>query len=89
MRRSYVARERTSSWSERGARSFSADRPMTCRTNIRNVKSKHWTRWLGPEQRCVVPFNSLSEFNKAEGGDIWFALDETRPLACFAGIWTS
>jgi len=58
-------------------------------TNIRNVKSKHWTRWLGPEHRCVVPFNSFSEFNKAEGGDIWFALDETRPLACFAGIWTN
>jgi putative SOS response-associated peptidase YedK len=58
-------------------------------TNIRNVKSKHWTRWLGPEHRCVVPFNSFSEFNKTEGGDIWFALDETRPLACFAGIWTN
>jgi putative SOS response-associated peptidase YedK len=55
-------------------------------TNIRNVTSKHWTRSLGPEHRCVVPFNSFSEFNKAEGGDIWFALDETRPLACFAGI---
>jgi len=36
-----------------------------------------------------VPFYSLSEFNIVEGGDIWFALDETRPLACFAGIWTS
>jgi putative SOS response-associated peptidase YedK len=58
-------------------------------TNIRNVKSKHWTRWLGIENRCVVPFNSFSEFNKAEGGDIWFALDESRPLACFAGIWTN
>ncbi len=22
-------------------------------TNIRNVKSKHWTRWLGVENRCV------------------------------------
>ena len=58
-------------------------------TNIRNVKSKHWTRWLGAENRCVVPFNSFSEFNKAEGGDIWFALDESRSLACFAGIWTN
>jgi putative SOS response-associated peptidase YedK len=58
-------------------------------TNIRNVKSKHWTRWLGTENRCVVPFNSFSEFNKAEGGDIWFARDESRPLACFAGIWTN
>ena len=58
-------------------------------TNIRNVTSKHWTRWLGVENRCVVPFNSFSEFNKAEGGDIWFAFDDTRPLACFAGIWTN
>jgi putative SOS response-associated peptidase YedK len=55
-------------------------------------ESKYWTRWLGTENRCVVPFDSFSEYNKAEGGDIWFALDETRPLACFAGIstnWTS
>jgi putative SOS response-associated peptidase YedK len=58
-------------------------------TNIRNLNSKHWTRWLGVENRCVVPFNSFSEFNKAEGGDIWFALNEARPLACFAGIWTN
>jgi putative SOS response-associated peptidase YedK len=58
-------------------------------TNIRNVKSKHWTRWLGLENRCVVPFNSFSEFNKAEGGEIWFALDESGPLVCFAGIWTN
>jgi putative SOS response-associated peptidase YedK len=36
-----------------------------------------------------VPFTSFSEFNKAEGGDIWFALDDSRPLACFAGIWTN
>jgi putative SOS response-associated peptidase YedK len=57
-------------------------------TNIRNVASAHWKRWLGPEHRCLVPCSSFSEFNKAEGGDIWFALDETRPLACFAGIWT-
>ena len=58
-------------------------------TNIRNVGSKHWARWLGPGSRCIVPFNSFSEFNKADGGDIWFALDETRALACFAGIWTN
>jgi putative SOS response-associated peptidase YedK len=63
--------------------------PDSGTTNIRNVKSKHWTRWLSVENRCVVPFNSFSEF-KAEGGDIWLlALDETRPLACFAGIWTN
>jgi putative SOS response-associated peptidase YedK len=26
---------------------------------------------------------------RLRGGDIWFALDESRPLACFAGIWTN
>ena len=57
-------------------------------TNIRNVKSPHWRRWLGEGSRCVVPFTSFSEFNKAEGGDVWFAQNEDRPLACFAGIWT-
>ena len=57
-------------------------------TNIRNVASKHWQRWLGPANRCIVPFTSFSEFNKTDGGDIWFAIDESRPLACFAGLWT-
>ncbi len=57
-------------------------------TNIRNVKSQHWRRWLGPESRCLVPFTSFSEFNADAGGNIWFAFDEERPLACFAGIWT-
>jgi putative SOS response-associated peptidase YedK len=63
--------------------------PDSGTTNIRNVKSKHWTRWLGAESRCVVPLNSFSEFDKAEGGDIWFAFDDSRPLARFAGIWTN
>ena len=58
-------------------------------TNIRNTSSQHWKRWLGVENRCVVPFTSFSEFNKAEGGDIWFAVDDSRPLAVFAGIWTN
>jgi putative SOS response-associated peptidase YedK len=63
--------------------------PDSGTTNIRNANSKHWQRWLDVSHRCVVPFTSFSEFNKAEGGDIWFAFDETRPLACFAGIWTN
>jgi hypothetical protein len=36
-----------------------------------------------------VPLSSFSEFNKEAGGDIWFALDESRPLAVFAGMWTT
>lgn len=40
--------------------------PDSGTTNIRNLKSRHWTRWLGIEYRCVVPFHSFSEFNKAK-----------------------
>ena len=60
-------------------------------TNIRNVNSAHWRRWLGIENRCVVPFTSFSENEALPDGTrppIWFALNETRPLAFFAGIWT-
>ena len=57
--------------------------------NIRNVASSHWRRWLGPENRCVVPFTSFSEPEPQPGGKrppAWFALGEDRPLAFFAGI---
>jgi putative SOS response-associated peptidase YedK len=60
-------------------------------TNVRNVKSPHWRRWLGAEHRCVVPFTSFSEHEVLPDGTrppVWFAFDESRPLACFAGIWT-
>ena len=60
-------------------------------TNVRNVASPHWRRWLGVESRCVVPFTSFSENEVLPNGSrphVWFALDESRPLAFFAGIWT-
>jgi putative SOS response-associated peptidase YedK len=60
-------------------------------TNIRNVSSKHWQRWLGVENRCVVPFTSFAENEVMPDGSrppVWFAFDESRPLAFFAGIWT-
>ena len=67
--------------------------PDSGTTNIRNVSSKHWTRWLGPAHRCLVPFTSFAEFNQGHGGNVWFAFDATRPLAFFAGLhvpqWTS
>jgi putative SOS response-associated peptidase YedK len=44
---------------------------------------------LGVENRCVVPFTSFSDFSKVHGGDVWFAFNESRPLAVFAGIWTT
>ena len=60
-------------------------------TNVRNVASPHWRRWLGVESRCIVPFTSFAENEVLPDGSrptVWFALDDSRPLAFFAGIWT-
>lgn len=65
-------------------------------TNVRRVESPHWRPWLGAEHRCLVPFTSFSEIDTRAGAPrnhpVWFALDDTRPLAFFAGLrtrWTS
>jgi len=65
--------------------------PDSGTTNIRNVSSAHWKRWLGPEHRCLAPFTSFSEYDLIEGKKtpVWFAADESRPLMCFAGLWTN
>jgi putative SOS response-associated peptidase YedK len=63
-------------------------------TNIRNTASPHWRAWLKPENRCLVPANSFAEFapdrNAATGKKdiVWFALNDSRPLFAFAGMWT-
>ena len=39
-----------------------------------------------------MPFNSFAENDTLPDGSrppVWFAFDETRPLAFFAGIWTT
>lgn len=60
-------------------------------TNIRNVSSPHWRRWLGPTHRCLVPVEAFSE----PGPDrkpVWFEPVDGAPMM-FAGIetrgWTS
>lgn len=61
-------------------------------TNVRNTLSKHWTRWLEPANRALVPLTSFAEPNQVggvPGENVWFALSEERPLAFFAGIWTT
>jgi putative SOS response-associated peptidase YedK len=68
-------------------------------TNVRNTSSKHWKRWLGVENRCVVPLTRFAEpdpASKVEGGrtpNAWFARSPDEPLMFFAGIrakdWTS
>src|SRR5215813_1872499 len=54
----------------------------------------HGRGWLKPENRCLVPANSFAEYAPETNPEtkkkdvVWFALDEARPLFCFAGIWT-
>lgn len=58
-----------------------ADRGVT---NIRNTDSPHWRRWLGPGNRCLVPFTRFAE--PRPGGNAWFEL--AQGAGAFAGIWT-
>lgn len=75
-------------------------------TNIRNPGFHVWRRWMNPENRCLVPATSFSEYDdkanprslkNADGSPhpmagkkdvVWFALNPSRPLFAFAGIWT-
>lgn len=60
-------------------------------TNAKGLPNAHWRPWLGPANRCLVPFTSFAEPDQDHEGtrqNIWFAFDESRPLAFFAGIWT-
>jgi len=59
-------------------------------TNIRNVKSPHWRRWLSPASRCVAPATAFCEYadTKPKKTPVWFGLGEDRPLFAFAGLWT-
>ena len=63
---------------ERRSRTFAIDRP-------------HWRGWLKPAARCVVPWSSFCEYadTKPKKTPTWFAFDDSRPLAFFAGIWTT
>jgi putative SOS response-associated peptidase YedK len=62
-------------------------------TNVCNVSSQFWRAWMKPEQRCLVPVTSFSEYapepNPATGKKdiVWFSLDDSRPLFAFAGLW--
>jgi putative SOS response-associated peptidase YedK len=57
-------------------------------TNVRNVKSPYWRGWLKAEYRCLVPVTSFCEYTDSQPKvPHWFALDHSRPLFAFAGIW--
>lgn len=54
-------------------------------TNIRNLGSPHWRRWLGRENRCLVPVTSFAEPRGKGQGNQWFAPADGRPMF-FAGV---
>jgi len=59
-------------------------------TNVRNTTSSYWRPQLSQaEFRCLVPVTSFCEPDMRSGKVVWtwFALDESRPLFFFAGIW--
>lgn len=56
-------------------------------TNIRNARSPHWRRWLGPEHRCLVPVTQFAEPAGQGQGNVWFEITGVEQ-AFFAGIWT-
>ena len=59
-------------------------------TNVRNTTSTYWKRWLGPANRCLVPFSSFAEPETLPDGkkqNAWFAFHDSRPIAFFAGVW--
>ena len=58
-------------------------------TNVRNTESRYWRPYLKPEFRCLVPVTSFCEYDHRSGKAVptWFALNDTRPLFFFAGIW--
>lgn len=57
-------------------------------TNIRNTSSPHWRRWLGTQNRCLVPWTTFCEPDQVGGSraNTWFALASGQDLAWFAGV---
>lgn len=53
-------------------------------TNVRNLSSPHWRRWLGPAHRCLVPVTSFAE--PKPGGNQWFGPAQEGTPMFFAGI---
>jgi putative SOS response-associated peptidase YedK len=57
-------------------------------TNVRKTAGHWWRPWLQAGHRCLVPVTSFCEWSdRTPKVTHWFALDESRPLFFFAGIW--
>jgi putative SOS response-associated peptidase YedK len=60
-------------------------------TNVRSANSSWWRPYLRAQHRCLVPVTSFCQYDHRTRTAVptWFALDESRPLFFFAGIWRS
>lgn len=59
--------------------------------NVRRTWLPDWNGYLGPGNRCIVPFNMFTEPTKLDdgkSGNAWFATREDAPTAFYAGLWT-
>lgn len=55
-------------------------------TNVRNLSSAHWRRWLGQGNRCLVPVTAFAEPLGKGRGNQWFAATDEGAQMFFAGI---
>lgn len=56
-------------------------------TNVRNLDSSFWRKWLDPKWRCLVPVTTFCEWtDDLPKRRKWFRLKDDTPFM-FAGIW--
>lgn len=61
-------------------------------TNVRNLESSFWRKWLDPQWRCLVPVTTFCEWTDTpdpvtgKKSRRWFRLRQDTPFM-FAGIW--
>lgn len=61
------------------------------RNNTRRLHLPFWRPWLGPQNRCLVPFTSFAEWVEGPDGkavEAWFA-PAGGQVGFIAGIWRS
>jgi putative SOS response-associated peptidase YedK len=54
-------------------------------TNVRNLGSSHWRKWIGRAHRCLVPVTSFAEPLGQGRGNQWFGMP-SGTTAFFAGV---
>ena len=79
-------------WGLPSLKDAASDKVNKGTTNVRHPWFDDWKGYLGPEHRCLVPWNRFSEPIELEDGKkgwAWFALNEEASIGFFAGLWTS